>query len=451
MFAVNAPDLSRVLVAGLGVTGRAVVEALKARKSEVLAVDDQPTSVAAVAEELKVELLDSSSATELERAFSGITSVVPSPGIPCHHRLYRLADASGVEILSELDLAALWNDRPCAAVTGTNGKTTVTELTTRMLLASGMQAAAVGNTDTPFVSAIDDKETGYEVFVVEASSFRLDRVRRFRAKAAAWLNLAPDHLDWHENFQAYASAKSKIWETQHEGDIAVAPHDDVAVGPWTKHISSQLLTFGLGKGDVHCTDRELIAHGERIVKVSELRRSRPHDQLNACAATALALSMDASVQSVAEVLANFDGLAHRLEFVATADGVRFFDDSKATTPHATVAGMAGFDQAVLIAGGRNKGLDLLELRELAPRLAGVVVIGESAETLTHVFDGIVTTTLANSMEEAVKAATAIAQSSGGDVVLSPACASFDWYRDYNERGDDFQRFVRLLEQGQIQP
>jgi UDP-N-acetylmuramoylalanine--D-glutamate ligase len=188
---VNTPDLSRVLVAGLGVTGRAVIEALKARNCQVLAVDDQPTSVAAVAEELRVEILDSSSATALERAFSGITSVVPSPGIPCHHLLYRLADTSGTEILSELDLAALWNDRPCAAVTGTNGKTTVTELTTQMLLGSGMQAAAVGNTETPFVSAIDDKENGYEVFVVEASSFGLDRVRRFRAKAAAWLNLAP--------------------------------------------------------------------------------------------------------------------------------------------------------------------------------------------------------------------------------------------------------------------
>ena len=451
MSAVNAPDLSRVLVAGLGVTGRAVVEALQARNSEVLAVDDQPTSVATVAQELRVELLDSSSATELERALSGVTSVVPSPGIPCHHLLYRLADASGVEILSELDLAALWNDRPCAAVTGTNGKTTVTELTTQMLLGSGMQAAAVGNTDIPFVSAIDDEEIRHEVFVVEASSFSLDRVCRFRAKAAAWLNLAPDHLDWHENFQAYATAKSKIWETQQEGDIAVAPHDDVAVGPWTNNIASQLLTFGLGQGDVHCTDSELIAHGERIVKISDLRRSRPHDQLNACAATALALSMGASVQSVAEVLANFDGLAHRLEFVATVDGVRFFDDSKATTPHATVAGMAGFDQAVLIAGGRNKGLDLVELKELAPRLAGVVVIGESAETLTHVFDGAVATTLADSMEEAVKVAASLAQSSGGDVVLSPACASFDWYRNYNERGDDFQRLVRLLEQGQIQP
>jgi UDP-N-acetylmuramoylalanine--D-glutamate ligase len=161
--------------------------------------------------------------------------------------------------------------------------------------------------------------------------------------------------------------------------------------------------------------------------------------------------MNASVQSVGEVLANFDGLAHRLEFVAQVNGVRFFDDSKATSPHATVAGMVGFDQAVLIAGGSNKGLDLFELRKVAPRLAGVVAIGETAETLTRVFDGIVTTIMADSMEEAVYLATSVAKSSGGDVVLSPACASFDWYRNYNERGDDFQRVVQLLGQGQIQP
>ena len=444
------PDLSQVLVAGLGVTGKAVIEALKAHGHEVFAVDDRPTSVAAVAEKLGVQVFDSTSSTELERALSRATSVIPSPGIPGHHLLYQLADTSGTEILKELDLATLWNEHPCVAVTGTNGKTTVTELTTQMLLSSGMHAAAVGNTDTPFVAAVNDNENRYEVFVVEASSFGLDRVRRFRANVAAWLNLSHDHLDWHENFHAYATAKSNIWKTQQPGDIAIAPHDDAAVGAWTKDIPSQLMTFGLGKGDVHCTERELIAHGERIVAISELRRSRPHDQLNACAAAALALSMNASPQSVAEVLANFDGLAHRLQFIATVNGVRYFDDSKATTPHATLAGMAGFDQAVLIAGGRNKDLDLFELRRIAPMLAGVVLIGESAKILAQVFDGIVMTTAADSMDAAVKLAASMALSAGGDVVLSPACASFDWYRNYKDRGDDFKRAVHLLEHEQIQ-
>ena len=448
---MSPPDLSSVLVAGLGITGQAVVKALKERNSEVHVVDDRPASVQSVAADLSVEVMDSTSKSELQRALSSVGSVVPSPGIPSHHLLYQLADKSDTQILSELDLAALWDDRPCVAVTGTNGKTTVTELTTQMLAASGMRAAAVGNTDTPFVAAIDDTDSKYEIFVVEASSFRLARVRRFRAKAAAWLNLSHDHLDWHGNFQAYASAKSKIWQTQNPDDIAVAPHDDDVMKPWMKHINSELLTFGLDKGDVHCTQRELIAHGERVLNVSELRRSRPHDRLNACAATALAVSMNASLQSVAEVLSNFEGLAHRLEFVATVNGVRFFNDSKATTPHATVAAVTGFDQVVLIVGGRNKDLDLSELREIAPRLVEVVAIGESAEVLTRVFEGVVPTVVAASMKEAVEYAARAAQKSGGDVVLSPACASFDWYRNYNERGDDFKQIVFSLEREPTDP
>lgn len=447
---MNTPNLSHVLVGGLGLTGQAVIKALQARNHQVLAVDDHPQSVQETARKLGVELIDSASATELKRALLGATSVVPSPGIPSHHLLYRLADNSNTQVLSELDLAAIWDDRPCVAVTGTNGKTTVTELTSQMFSASGMRAAAVGNTETPLVAAIDDKTNRYEIFVVEASSFRLDRVERFRAHAAAWLNLSPDHLDWHGDFDSYATAKSKIWETQHADDIAVAPHDDPALAPWTSNISAQLITFGLGEGDVHCTERELIAHGERVLKVSELRRSRPHDQLNACAAAALALSMNASIESVAEVLAQFDGLAHRLEFVATINGIHFFNDSKATTPHATVAAITGFEQAVLIAGGRNKNLDLFDLRRIAPKLAGVVAIGESAETLSQVFDGVVATTVAHSMQEAIESATEIAKVSGGDVVLSPACASFDWYQSYNERGDDFKQRVFSLEREQLQ-
>ena len=192
---MNTPNLSHVLVGGLGLTGQAVIKALQARNHQVLAVDDHPQSVQETARKLGVELIDSASATELKRALLGATSVVPSPGIPSHHLLYQLADNSNTQVLSELDLAAMWDDRPCVAVTGTNGKTTVTELTSQMFSASGMRAAAVGNTETPLVAAIDDKTNRYEIFVVEASSFRLDRVQRFRAHAAAWLNLSPDHLD----------------------------------------------------------------------------------------------------------------------------------------------------------------------------------------------------------------------------------------------------------------
>ena len=198
-------DLEKVVVGGLGVTGSAVTAALTARGHEVVVLDDAPESVANIAERFEVELLDSKSETQIRAVVSEATSVGPSPGIPRPPQLHVLADRAGVPVLSELDLAAHFDDRPRLAITGTNGKTTVTELAARMLRTSDMRAAAVGNTEIPFISAIDDSAKN-EIFVIEASSFALDRTRLFRAEAAAWLNLAPDHLDWHGSFYAYAAA-----------------------------------------------------------------------------------------------------------------------------------------------------------------------------------------------------------------------------------------------------
>ena len=442
-------DLEKVVVGGLGATGSAVTAALTARGHGVVALDDDPKSVANVAERFQVELLDSKSETQIKDAINEATSVVPSPGIPRHHQLHVLADGAGVPVLSELDLAAYFDNRPRLAITGTNGKTTVTELTSQMLRTSDLQAAAVGNTAVPFISAIDDTAE-HEIFVVEASSFALDRTRLFRADAAAWLNLAPDHLDWHGSFEAYAAAKSKIWKHQRQDDFAIAPYGDEAIKPWMTGIEAQLVTFGLGAGDVHCTESELIAHGEAIIAVSDMPLSRPHDQLNACAAVALALSTGVSTHLIAQVLATFEGLAHRTEYVAKVRGLRFFNDSKATTPHATIAALSGFDNAVLIVGGRNKGLDLSDLRELVPALTGVVTIGETSPILAEVFGDLVPSVAANSMEDAVTQAVQLARTSGADVVLSPACASFDWYLNYVERGDHFKRVVEQLKsEGEI--
>ena len=312
-----------------------------------------------------------------------------------------------------------------------------------------MRAAAVGNTEIPFISAIDDSAKN-EIFVIEASSFALDRTRLFRAEAAAWLNLAPDHLDWHGSFDAYAAAKSKIWKHQGKNDFSIAPYDDQTIRPWMEGVEGQLVTFGLGAGDVHCTESELLAHGESIVAVSDMPLSRPHDRLNACAAAALALSVGASAHAIAQVLSDFEGLAHRTEYVGKVRGLRFFNDSKATTPHATIAALTGFHNAVLIVGGRNKGLDLSDLQELAPGLAGVVTIGESSPMLAEVFDGLVPSVAADSMEDAVTQAVRFAKTSGADVVLSPACASFDWYSNYIERGDHFKNVIeRLNSEGDI--
>ncbi len=436
-------DLRKVAVGGLGITGRAVTEALTARGYEVVAFDDNPDAVAAIAEQLEVELLDSTSDEQIREGIREATSLLPSPGMFPDHRLSLLAKEADVPSLSELDLGASFDDRPLVAVTGTNGKTTVTELTTRMLNEAQIKAAAVGNTEVPLVRAIDDPAK-YEVFVVEASSFSLQRTQLFRPTAAAWLNLAPDHLDWHGSFHSYALAKSKIWANQEETDFAVAPYADERVDPWLAGVTAQLVTFGLGAGDVHCTESELIAHGERVIAIKDMSLARPHDKLNACAAVALALAMGVSPYFIAEVLSSFEGLEHRMENVSGFGPIRFFNDSKATTPHATIAALNGFDNAVLIVGGRNKGLDLSALLEVVPALKGVVVIGESGSTLVDLFGQTVPSAMAYSMKDAVEKAVRFAEPSAADVVLSPACASFDWYANYIERGNDFKKVVHEL-------
>jgi len=436
-------DLSKVVVGGLGVTGKAITAALTARGHEVIVFDDKPDAVAAIAEQLEVDLLDSTSDKQIRDAIGEATSFIPSPGMPPDHQLSLLADRAGIPLLSELDLGACFDARPLVAVTGTNGKTTVTELTTQMLNRSGSKAAAVGNTEVPLVSAIDDP-ADYEIFVVEASSFSLERTQLFRPASAAWLNLAPDHLDWHGSLDAYASSKSKIWANQRENDFAIAPHADEAIDPWVAGVNAQLITFGLDAGDVHCAGSDLIAHGERVLAIADMPLARPHDQLNACAAAALAFTMGVSSHFISEVLSSFQGLEHRMEQVAEFAGIRFFNDSKATTPHATIAALNGFDNAVLIIGGRNKGLDLSNLMEVAPTLEGVVAIGESSSTLVEIFEGLVPSVVAKSMKEAVIAAAELAEPSGSNVVLSPACASFDWYSSYIERGTDFKKAVHEL-------
>jgi len=437
---VSEVDLSRTLVVGVGVTGRAVAAALGRRGHHVDLADDRPDGVS-LAGLASSEVFDSSDDAVLDGLLARSTAVVPSPGVPRHHSCYRLADRHGRPVVSELDLAAGWDARPVAAVTGTNGKTTVTTLTTTMLRRSGVQAVAAGNTDTPLVEAIDDSGARADAFVVEASSFRLERTRSFRPRAAAWLNLAADHLDWHGDLDSYAAAKARIFEHQQAEDIAVLPVEDSQVRERVQAPRARVVTFG-PSADVGPHGEQLVAHGVSIVPLAEIKRGRPHDLANASAATALALALGANREAIADELREFGGLPHRLQTIASINGVTFHNDSKATAPHATLAAMAGFDRPVLIAGGRNKDLDLSELGTLSDAIAGVVLIGEAADELADVFGSSIAQCRAVSMSEAVDLAESLAHDTGAaDVVLSPSCASFDWYRNYEERGEDFRRIV----------
>ena len=368
-------------------TGRAVAAALARRSLEVVVGDDAPGPAArALAAELGVEILDSAGVVD---ALSRADAYVPTPGLAEGHVTMDAARAAGVAVLSEFDLAAAWDDRPVVAITGTNGKTTVTELVADVLARSGVPAVTAGNTDVPLVEAIDDPAPDW--FVVEASSFRLGYSRRFAPRVATWLNFAPDHLDVHASLATYERAKASIWRDQSSTDVAVANRDDPIV--WS-HANgpARVVSFGLaepgdGGPDYGLVDGALVGPGgESIVRVDELGRSLPHDVANALAAVATAHAAGGDHRRGARRAASASaGWPTASSSIGEHDGVRWFDDSKATVPHAVGAAVRGFTSVVLIAGGRNKGLDLSVLGELAPPVRAVVGIGESADEVVDAF------------------------------------------------------------------
>ncbi|MGE3835409.1 MAG: UDP-N-acetylmuramoyl-L-alanine--D-glutamate ligase [Acidimicrobiia bacterium] len=432
----------RALVIGLGIAGEAAARRMAERGWEVTVAEDRPSdaSRARAAGLVGVRVLDGPDAATLDGLVDGAGVVVPSPGVPIGHPGIARALGRGVPVWSEFELVSRWGAAPIVAVTGTNGKTTVTTLVASMLAESGLRTVAAGNNETPLVEVVDDD---LDVVVVEASSFRLEFTETFRPAVGVWLNLAEDHLDWHPSMAAYADAKARIWQAQQPTDLALANAEDPVVMRYARQVRSRLATFGLETGEWRVEAGQLAGPDGAILPVTALWRSLPHDCTNALAASAAALAAGASVDGVRHALRAFRGLPHRLVLVGDDGGVRFYDDSKATDPHATVAALRSFPSSVLIAGGRNKGLDLSVLAAEADRVRAVVAIGEAAAEVEAAFDGVVPVRTASSMDEAVATARSLA-ADGDAVLLSPACASFDWYRGYGERGDDFARAVRAL-------
>ena len=446
-----------VAVIGFGVTGRAVASYLRDRGDEVLVLDDRPGPELAETAGIIGVALERTPQDEAALAgrLAGAALVVPSPGVPVGHPVYRAADRAGVPVVSEIELAsevaAGRAGTELVAITGTNGKTTVTTLVTAILNDGGRPAVAAGNIGLPLIEAVQGE---HRVVVAEVSSFQLWFTERFRPSISCWLNLAPDHLDWHPDLDHYAASKARIWANQGPGDRAVYNADDEAVSGQARGIPDGVerltwstrgpASFRLGGGNL------LGPAGEVIMAVADLPRSLPHDISNSLAAAAVAMSAGASPEACRSALARTGPLPHRVSLVAEAGGVGWYDDSKATTPASVLAAVAGFESVVLIAGGRNKGLDLGVLTGGVPPIRAVVGIGEAAGEVAAALGSLVPVTTAASMEAAVAAAAAEA-GPGDAVLLSPGCASFDWYRSYAERGDHFAAAVRdLLEKGGAQ-
>ncbi len=443
----------RALVYGLAIAGEATVKALVQRGWTVEIADDKAVDETAANDGaarsaiLGADYIGRPDHDDMAGLLARFDLLAPSPGVPETHPVITAAQAAGMPVRSEIDLAWEWEQarpdgpRPMLAVTGTDGKTTTTLMATEMLRAAGLRAIDVGNTDTPLIAAIDDD---YDAFVVECTSFRLAWTTCFRPEAAVWLNLAEDHQDWHTSMGSYRAAKARMWKFQRPTDTAIGFIDDSAVMSELAAAPARHLAFGLSGADYRRHDAHLVGPLGAIARIDDMKRSLPHDITNALAASALVLESGlADTTAIAQALAGFEGPPHRLQFIAERDGVRFYNDSKATTPHAVVTALRAFDSLILIAGGKNKGLDLSPLTSEPTRTKAVVALGAAAELVAGLFEGLCPVVRATSMTDAVQMAAALAHP-GDTVLLSPGCASFDMYSGYPARGDDFVRCVHEL-------
>jgi UDP-N-acetylmuramoylalanine--D-glutamate ligase len=443
------------LVIGLAQTGVAVARTLSAEGWEVVVVEDAPSDTAAYAERvsvlraLGVQLVEAPDDVRVRDLVAAADLVVPSPLVRPGHPTIAAAEELGVAVRSEIDLAAERASAPIVAVTGTNGKTTVTTMIAAMLRASGVPVVAAGNLGRPLIDAVADEVVAGDaaVIVAEVSSFQLAFAREaFRPRVAVLLAITPDHLDWHGTFDEYVAAKARIAQWQSGDDLLVFDADDeharaIAARAPARRVGISARAESDGCFRVVGSDL-VFPDGHPLAPIAVMPRALGHDRTNALAAAAAALEVGADLDGVVAALGAYATMPHRVALVGEANGVKWYDDSKATNPDATRSAISSFDSVVLLAGGRNKGLDLSVLASEASRLRGVVVFGEAGPEIAAAFSGSGTRVESvASMREAVGAARRLARP--GDVVLlSPACASFDAYSGYAARGDDFAREVR---------
>jgi UDP-N-acetylmuramoylalanine--D-glutamate ligase len=430
-----------------------VASELVLRGEKVILVDDfESASLSEFARSLKSEIRIRPTSVELDALLQQSDRVVPAPGVPETHELFEVSRRMQKPLMSEIEVAyqieqQSSSPRPMVAVTGTDGKTTTTLMAAAILNSAGKKSLAVGNTEIPLISAL---RSDAQAFSVECSSFRLALTQTFRAKASVWLNFAADHLDWHSSLNSYHEAKAKIWSHLMPSDVAVVPMHDQSIMKVAKSSGARVVSFGADSGDYHVSNGVLTCPSGEILHRSEMARSLPHDLTNALAAAAITIEAGlANRTQVAQALRSFVNAPHRIEFVAESGGVRWFNDSKATSPHASKVALNSFESIVLIAGGKNKDLDLTEMAKNSKSVKAVVAIGNAAAEIVKAFSGVCEVQIAGSMRDAVNCASKFA--AHGDVVLlSPGCTSYDWYKNYGERGADFKNEVlKLIKNKQI--
>jgi UDP-N-acetylmuramoylalanine--D-glutamate ligase len=432
----------RAVVVGLGVAGRAAARVLAEEGASVRVSEARPdVGEQTDLRELGIEIL---AGGHEPGHLDGATLVVVSPGVPSGAPVIAWARDRGLPVWGELELGAHLVSAPCIAVTGTNGKTTTSGMIASVLQAAGLDAIACGNIGHPFpVAAREDRAA----LVVECSSFQLEMQESFHPRVSVLLNLAPDHLDWHGSFEAYAAAKARVLARQDDGDTHIGNRDDRGATAISHTARCHVAWFTLDEprdGETGYLGSELAARWGAVELLGERAVDTPAMRADAAASAAASHAFGIGSEAIRDGLRAFTPERHRGEIVAEVRGVRFVDNSKATNPHAALAAVDAAGRVVLIAGGDAKGVDLSPIGALAERLAGVVAIGASADEVVGIFEDRVPTRKAGSIEEAAHTAFELAPT-GGSVLLAPACASWDMFRDYAERGDRFAAAAQQIE------
>ncbi|MFN6261252.1 MAG: UDP-N-acetylmuramoyl-L-alanine--D-glutamate ligase [Chromatiaceae bacterium] len=434
----------RVAVIGLGVTGLATVRFLLKQGVKPVLMDTR-LKVAGI-ETIPAEKVDGIYFGELDaNRLARMDVLLVSPGLDTSHPAIRFATAQGAQLMGDVELFALCNEKPVVAVTGSNGKSTVTKLTEHMLNCSGMQALAAGNIGLAVLDALE--RTDAKVYVLELSSFQLDTTHSLKLRAAANLNVTEDHLDRHGTMAAYTAAKQRIYL---HTDVAIYNAED----PLTRPLGCAAPQIGLnlqqpqdGYGLVQQQGETwLLVDGAPLLPVTQMSMVGRHNQFNALASCALALAVGCSREALVQALKTYQPLPHRCALVADHAGVRWVNDSKATNVGATLAAIAGLradvsGKLILIAGGDGKGVDFTELATvLRQQVDQVITLGRDGPAIAALVPGSIEVA---DLTAAVKQAAALARA-GDMVLLSPACASLDMFKNYEERGRLFADAVQQV-------
>ncbi|HJU04451.1 MAG TPA: UDP-N-acetylmuramoyl-L-alanine--D-glutamate ligase [Nitrospiraceae bacterium] len=446
----------KVTVVGLARSGVAAARLLTMVGAQVTVADgkDEATLAQALAR-IDRQAVRVKVGAGYESALDGADLVVISPGVPTGLEALETVRRRGVRVIGELELASWFLDMPIVAVTGTNGKSTTVTLLGHLLKEGGKRVFVGGNLGTPVsegACAVLAHQAVYDYIVAEVSSFQLETIERFHPWIAAVLNITPDHLDRYPALAPYVAAKARIFENQTDKDFALLNLDDERVAGFRKCIRSKVLEFSrqaaVEEGTWLEGDRVVMRLGgrrEEVCRRNEIRLPGGHNVANVMAALTIGRVGGCSLEAMRRVITTFPGIEHALELVRERHGVRFVNDSKGTNVDATVKALESLDEPILlIAGGRDKGGDFTKLRDaIRRRVKRLILIGEAAPLIQEALEGFQRTAHAASLCDAV--GIAVREAQPGDVVLlSPACASFDMFADYQDRGRQFKALINEL-------